>query len=153
MSPKGPPSSFFYFAKECLFKNYQRPPFYIFRHYATYRRKKIEKKFRKKIRIFFQFFPHAGTVEENTSHIEVLLLFLSLRYGADLGRSRLVKMCSGFFKVPRKEPCVLGKPLSRTENIKKAKLAKNFQLKCSQCQKNLKGDTLRSSNVLPYLKT
>ena len=43
-----------------------------------------------KIRIFFQFFPHAGTVEENTWHIEVLLLFLSLKYGADLGRSRLV---------------------------------------------------------------
>ena len=39
---------------------------------------------------FFQFSPHAGTVEENTLHFEVLLLFLSLRYGADLGRSRLV---------------------------------------------------------------
>ena len=65
------------------------PPFTIFRHYATYRRpKNFEKKF-KKIRNFLSF-PHAGTVEENTSHFEVLLLFLSLRYGADLGRSRLV---------------------------------------------------------------
>ena len=43
----------------------------------------------------FQFFSHAGTVEENTWHFEVLLLFLSLRYGADLGRSRLVCMCKG----------------------------------------------------------
>ena len=31
--------------------------------------KKIEKKSKKKI---FQFFPQAGTVEENTWHIEVL---------------------------------------------------------------------------------
>ena len=44
----------------------------------------------KNFEIFFQFFPHAGTVEVNTRHFEVLLLFLSLRYGADLGRSRLV---------------------------------------------------------------
>ena len=56
--------------------------------------KKIREKNSKKIqkiRVFVQFFPHAGTVEEKTWHIEVLLLFLSLRYGADLGRSRLVK--------------------------------------------------------------
>ena len=57
------------------------------RHNATYRR---PKKFLKKNFDFFQFFPQAGTVEENTWHIEVLLLFLSLRYGLDLGRSRLV---------------------------------------------------------------
>ena len=31
-----------------------------------------------------------GTLEKNTLNFEVLLLFLSLRYGADLGRSRLV---------------------------------------------------------------
>ena len=42
------------------------------------------KKVLKKFSIFFQFFPQAGTVEENTWHIEVLLLFLSLRYGLDL---------------------------------------------------------------------
>ena len=53
-----------------------------------------QKKFGKKIsiRFFFQFFPHAGTVEENTWPFEVLLLFLSLRYGADLGRSGLFKI-------------------------------------------------------------
>ena len=44
----------------------------------------------KKNRIFFSIFPQTGTVEENTWHFEVLLLFLSLRYGADLDRSRLV---------------------------------------------------------------
>ena len=81
-----------------MFKNSQRPPFYIFRHYATYRRpksfrEKFSKIISKKVRIFFQFFPHAGTVEGNTLHIEVLLLFLSFRYGADLGRSRLVICC------------------------------------------------------------
>ena len=39
--------------------------FYIFRHYATYRRRK---KVRKKIfeKILFQFFSQAGTLEENT---------------------------------------------------------------------------------------
>ena len=31
-----------------------------------------------------------GTVEENTRHFEVLLLFLSHRYGANLGRSGLL---------------------------------------------------------------
>ena len=69
-------------------KSQRVPPFYIFRHYATYRRlhKKIEK-------IFGKFFPHSGTVEENTWHFEVLLLFLSLRYGAHLGRSQLVDFC------------------------------------------------------------
>ena len=51
---------------------------------------KIFEKISKKIGFFFQFFPHKGTVEENARHFEVLLLFLSLRYGADLGRSRLV---------------------------------------------------------------
>ena len=39
---------------------------------------------------FWKFFPHSGTVEENFWHFEVLLLFLSLRYGAHLGRSPLV---------------------------------------------------------------
>ena len=43
------------------------------------------KKYSKKnSEFFFQFFPHAGTVEENTWQFEVLLLFLSLRYAADL---------------------------------------------------------------------
>ena len=50
----------------------------------------FRKKFQKKFGNFFELFPHAGTVEENILNFEVLLLFLSLRYGADLGRSRLV---------------------------------------------------------------
>ena len=94
MSPKGPPSFFSNFAKQWMFKNSQQPSFYIFRHYATYRRpKKIRKKNNLKKILKLEFFPQAGTVEENTSHIEVLLLFLSLTYGADLGRSRLVIDC------------------------------------------------------------
>ena len=84
MSPKGP-LHFFYFAKEWMFKNFQRALFCIFWQYATYRRPKKWKKSEN-----FLFFPHAGTVEENTWHFEVLLLFLSVRYGTDLARSRLV---------------------------------------------------------------
>ena len=84
---KGSPLHFFLFCKRMDVQKLQRALFYIFRHYATYRR---PKKFEKKFGFFFQFFPHAGTVEENTWHFEVLLLFLSLGYGADLGRSRLV---------------------------------------------------------------
>ena len=38
------------------------------------------------------FFPHSGTVEENTWHFEVLLLFLSLKNGGELGRSRFVQL-------------------------------------------------------------
>ena len=51
---------------------------------------KFRKNISKKIRNFPQFFPHAGTVEQKTWRIEVLLLLMSLSYGADLGRSRLV---------------------------------------------------------------
>ena len=40
-------------------------------------RKNFEKKIQK-IRIFFSIFSSRGTVEENTWHIEVILLFLSL---------------------------------------------------------------------------
>ena len=59
--------------------------------YTTYRR--LQENNRKKIRIFFQFFLQAGTVEENTPHFEVLLVFLSHTYGAQLGISRFVYKC------------------------------------------------------------
>ena len=90
ISPKGPPVLFLsILQKKWMFKDSQSAPFYMFRHYATYRK---PKKFEKNLKSsdFFPIFPQAGTVEENTWHFEVLLLFLSLRYGADLGRSRLV---------------------------------------------------------------
>ena len=91
MSPKGPSFIFFYFAKECMFKISQRPPFLYFSVPCDLpETKKNWKKFVEKFQKKSDFFPHAGTVEENTRHIEVLLLFLSLRYGADLGRFRLV---------------------------------------------------------------
>ena len=65
-SPKGPPFIFVvYFAKEWMLKNFQRAPFYMFRHYATYGRPKKFKNFEKN-RIFFSIFPQTGTVEENT---------------------------------------------------------------------------------------
>ena len=56
---------FVYFAKEWMLKNFQRAPFYMFRHYATYGRPKNLKKFQKN-RIFFSIFPQTGTLEENT---------------------------------------------------------------------------------------
>ena len=80
MFPKCPLSIFKYFAIEWMLKNPKGSPYYIFRHYGTYR--KLQNKFEK--------IPNSSTVEEDTWHFEVLLLFLSLRYGGDLGRSRLV---------------------------------------------------------------
>ena len=85
---KGPPSFVFYFAEEWMFKNFKRALLNIFRHYATYRRRKNSKQKFKKKSEFFQYFCHA--LEENTWHFATLLLILSLSYGADLGRSHLV---------------------------------------------------------------
>ena len=91
-----PPSIFFYFAEEWIFKNSPRAPLLNFSALCDlpetkkYFEKKIQKEFQE---FLFNFFPHAGTVEENTLNFEVLSLFLSLRYGADLGRSRLVFNC------------------------------------------------------------
>ena len=52
-----PPSFFFYFAQEWMFKKLQRPPFTFF---GTLR---LNQKNLKKIRL--KKIPHAGTVEEN----------------------------------------------------------------------------------------
>ena len=51
--------------------NPEGPPFYIFRHYATF----FERIFFQKFQVFFQ---------------KIVLRFLSLRFGADFRRSRLV---------------------------------------------------------------
>ena len=76
------PLHFFLFFQRMDVQKLPNAHFYICRHYATYRGpKKFKKNFKKKFN-FFLFFPHVGFVEENTWHIEVLLLFLSLRYGA-----------------------------------------------------------------------
>ena len=67
MSQKGPLSFFSILQTNGCSKTPKGPPFTIFRHYATYRRpKKNDKNFEKISEIFFQFFPNAGTVEENT---------------------------------------------------------------------------------------
>ena len=70
----------------------KRPPFYIFRHYATYR--KLQKKFEKKSEFFFSIFSFlrdfvVSSCRSCKSGFR-FRVFLSLRYGADLGRSRLV---------------------------------------------------------------
>ena len=84
MSPKGPPFIFFLFYKRMDVEKQPKGPFYIFWYNATYQ------KLQKSSKNFWKFF--LGTVEESTWHFEVRLLFLSLRYGADLGRSRLVAL-------------------------------------------------------------
>ena len=66
-----------YFATEWMFKKFQRVPFTFF---GTMR---LTGDFKNIPENFFD----SGTVEEC---FEVFLLFMSLRYGADLGRSRVV---------------------------------------------------------------
>ena len=63
MSPKGSPFIFFYFAKEWMFKNSQRPPFTFF---GTMRLTGDQNNFEnsEKMWKFFSILPHAGTVEE-----------------------------------------------------------------------------------------
>ena len=69
--------------------NKKRPTFYIFRHYATYRklRKKIQEKYSES---FFSIFSFLRAFVVSSCRKSGFRVFLSLRYGADLGRSRLV---------------------------------------------------------------
>ena len=71
-------------------KNPKASPFYIFRHYATYR--KLQKNFE----FFFSIFSflRAFVVSSCRKSGFRFRVFLSLRYGADLGRSRLVHVSS-----------------------------------------------------------
>ena len=66
----------------------KRPPFYIFRHYATYRKLQKNSDFFSQFLIFWELLL-SPVVEK------VVFVFLSLRYGADLGRSRLVQFLVG----------------------------------------------------------
>ena len=69
-------------------KNPKASPFYIFRHYATY--PKLQKN-SKKLEFFSIFsFLRAFVVSSCRKSGFRFRVFLSLRYGADLGRSRLV---------------------------------------------------------------
>ena len=70
VSKESPFRVFRYFAIEYMLIKPKGPPFYIFRHYATF----SEKNFKN-----FKFF-----------FLKSLLRFLSLRYSADFRRSRLV---------------------------------------------------------------
>ena len=66
MSPEGPPSFFFDFSKEWMFKNSQMSPFtFVGTMRLTEDQKKIKKN-SKKNSIFFLVFSHVGFVEENT---------------------------------------------------------------------------------------
>ena len=84
--PNGPPFSFFAVLRQNgCWKPPKGPPFQFFWHCETFFQKKF---FHKRV-------PNSPILW----HIEVLLLFLSLRYGTDLGRSRLGLICfCVFFK-------------------------------------------------------
>ena len=85
-------------------KNPQRVPLSVFRHCETLARQGLALaglgaplgpffwvcNFSENF--FSKNFRFSSTVKENTWHLEVFLLFLSLGYGADLGRSRLVSL-------------------------------------------------------------
>ena len=71
-------------------------PFYIFRHYATYR--KLRKKFKK-------FFLRAFVV--SSCRKSGFRVFLSLRYGADLGPSRLVSFDDTHHRLSRDSAQIL----------------------------------------------
>ena len=77
-------------------KNPKASPFYIFRHYATYR--KLQKNSGKNFFSIFSFL-RAFVVSSCRKSGFRFRVFLSLRYGADLGRSRLV---SYFFRLSQK---------------------------------------------------
>ena len=58
----------------------KRPPFYIFRHYATYR--KLQKNSEKKFGIFFSIFSFLRAFVVSSCRKNGFRVFLSLRYGA-----------------------------------------------------------------------
>ena len=64
------------------------PPFYIFRHSAIYR--KLQQKFEKIRKFLFSSFSFLGAFVVSSCRKSGFRVFLSLRYCADLGRSRLV---------------------------------------------------------------
>ena len=66
MSPKGPPFIFPIFPKNGCSKTPKCPLLHLSALCDLPRTKKIQKKFQKKILMFFLFFPHVGFVEENT---------------------------------------------------------------------------------------
>ena len=80
-------------------KNPKASPFYIFWHYATYR--KFKKNSTKKFGIFFSIFSflRAFVVSSCRKSGFRFRVFLSLRYDADLGRSRLVYFSRGSLQI------------------------------------------------------
>ena len=83
-----PPINFWYFATEWMFKKSQSVPLLHFS--ALCDLPETSKKFRKKIRKFFSQFLVFWELLLSPVVEKVVFVFLSLRYGADLGRSRLV---------------------------------------------------------------
>ena len=80
----------------CKRMDVQKLPKGPFTFFGTMRFTGDHKKFRKKVPDFFPIFSSCGYCRREYLTFEVLLLFLSLRYGADLGRSRIVGFLKGF---------------------------------------------------------
>ena len=78
-------------------KNPEGSPFYIFWHYATYPRvqKNFKKNFGENFSSIFSFLRAFVVSSCRKSDCDFRVL-LSLRNGADLGRSRLVRSCGTF---------------------------------------------------------
>ena len=72
--------------------NLKVSPFYVFRHYGNFfDLPEISEKFRKQIGFFFSFLSFSRTFVSSCRKSGLRFrVFFSLRYGADLGRSRLV---------------------------------------------------------------
>ena len=94
IAPKGPPSFVSIFCNTTDVKKSQRVPFYIFRHCDTVQKSHFKKFFGKFFHVpkgsplqFFFIFSWSFTKLEGPP-----LSILSLRYGADFGRSQLVNI-------------------------------------------------------------
>ena len=91
--PKGTPLEYFRLCETFSKKNYRRVPlqfFDIFRRNGCWKIPKGPFSFFG-TETFFIFFHKRFLSSSILRHFEVLLLFLSLRYGVDLGRSRIVR--------------------------------------------------------------
>ena len=98
IASKGPINFLIFCNRMDVQKVPKRRSFYIFRHYATYR--KLQKNFEKKSEFFSQFFVFwellLSPVVEKVVFVFESFWALDMGYGANLGRSRLVSLLNSF---------------------------------------------------------
>ena len=114
---KGSPFNFLIFSDRMDVEKCQRAPFQFFRHCET----------------FFQIFFHKRVpIHQYFDILKSVLLFLRLRYGADLGRSRLVSFSHTFkeflltISIAAPKPVVF--PRERVISVLQWKQWKNWKL-------------------------